>query len=78
MDLLKQLEAKLQSLVQQRNQLKEELDSLKSAGSGAAKELAELRRALEQAQTERTALVQERDDVKAQVASILGALESIG
>ena len=35
MDLLKQLESKMQALVLQRNQLKEELDALKASGSSA-------------------------------------------
>jgi len=49
MDLLKQLEAKMQTLLQQRNQLKEELDALKSAGAAGDQELQSLRARLEEA-----------------------------
>jgi septal ring factor EnvC (AmiA/AmiB activator) len=78
MDLLKQLEAKMQSLVQQRNQLKEELDALKSAGSAGEQELQSLRTRLEDALAEKVALEKEREAVKAQVAAILQALEALG
>ncbi len=75
MDLLKQLEAKVQGLVQQRNQLKEELDALKANGD---QELQSLRARLEEAQAERTTLQQEREAVKDQVAAILRSLEALG
>jgi FtsZ-binding cell division protein ZapB len=78
MDLLKQLETKLQTLVQQRNQLKEELDALKTAGAAGDQELQSLRGHLEQAVAEKTALEQDREAVKEQVASILRALEALG
>lgn len=75
MDLLKQLEAKVQTLVQQRNQLKSELDALKSAGD---QEVQSLRARLEEAQAERVALQKEREAVKDQVAVILRSLEALG
>ena len=75
MDLLKQLETKVQGLVQQRNQLKEELDAMKSAGD---REVQSLRARLEEAQAERQALQKEREDVKEQVAAILRSLEALG
>ena len=75
MDLLKQLEAKVQALVQQRNQLKEELDALRSVGD---QELQSLRARLEESQAERTALQKEREAVKDQVAAILRSLEALG
>ncbi len=75
MDLLKQLEAKVQALVQQRNQLKEELDAARSAGD---QELQSLRARLEESQAERTALQKEREAVKDQVAAILRSLEALG
>jgi len=78
MDLLKQLEAKMQSLVQQRNQLKEELDALKSAGAAGDQELQSLRARLEEAVAEKAALEKDREAVKAQVAAILQALEALG
>lgn len=75
MELLKQLESRVQALVQQRNQLKEELDALKAAGD---QELQSLRARLEEAQAERTALQKEREAVKEQVATILRSLEALG
>lgn len=78
MDLLKQLEAKMQALVQQRNQLKEELDALKAAGAAGSQELLDLQAALEEAQAARAALEQDREAVKEQVAAILRALEALG
>jgi seryl-tRNA synthetase len=75
MELLKQLESRVQALVQQRNQLKEELDALKAAGD---QELQSLRARLEEAQAERTALQKEREAVKDQVATILRSLEALG
>lgn len=78
MDLLKQLESKMQALVQQRNQLKEELDTLKAAGAAGDQELQSLRARLEEALAQKTALEKDREAVKAQVASILQALEALG
>ncbi|HEX9008842.1 MAG TPA: hypothetical protein VF804_00635 [Holophagaceae bacterium] len=75
MDLLKQLESRVQALVMQRNQLKEELDAMKSSGD---RELQSLRARLEEAQAERQALQKEREDVKEQVAAILRSLEALG
>ena len=78
MDLLKQLESKMQALVLQRNQLKEELDGLKAAGAEGDQELRSLRVQLEEAQAARTALEKDREAVKEQVAAILRALEALG
>jgi len=78
MDLLKQLESKLQALVQQRNQLKEELDALKAAGTAGDQELQSLRVRLEDALDGKAALEKDREAVKEQVASILRALEALG
>jgi chromosome segregation ATPase len=75
MDLLKQLESKMQALVQQRNQLKEELDALKAAGD---QELKSLRTRLEEALAEKTTLERDREAVKDQVAAILRAMEALG
>ena len=72
MDLLKQLEAKLQTLVQQRAQLKAELDALKAKG---AEDLDGLRGALEAARAERDALQQEREEVRVRLEALLAALE---
>ena len=78
MDLLKQLEAKMQALVQQRNQLKEELDALKAAGTVGNQELQVLRAQLEEAQAAQVTLEKDRESVKDQVAAILRALEALG
>ena len=78
MDLLKQLETKMQALVQQRNQLKEELDALKAAGSAGDEELQSLRSRLEEALAEKAILEKDREAVKDQVAAILRALEALG
>jgi FtsZ-binding cell division protein ZapB len=75
MDLLKQLESKMQTLVQQRNQLRDELDGLKAAGD---QEIQTLRAQLEEAVAEKALLEREREAVKEQVASILRALEALG
>lgn len=78
MDLLKQLEAKMQTLLQQRNQLKEELDALKSAGAAEAQELESLRSRLAEALAAKGDLEKEREAVREQVAAILRALEALG
>ncbi len=78
MDLLKQLESKMQALVQQRNQLKEELDALKAAGATGDQALQSLRAQLEEAQAGKTILEKDREAVKEQVAAILRALEALG
>jgi chromosome segregation ATPase len=78
MDLLKQLESKMQALVQQRNQLKEELDALKAAGAAGDQAVQSLQSQLEAAQAEKTILEKDREAVKEQVASILRALEALG
>ena len=78
MDLLKQLESKMQALVQQRNQLKAELDTVKAAGTAGNLELQSLRARLEEVVAEKTSLERDREAVKEQVASILRALEALG
>ena len=78
MDLLKQLETKMQALVQQRNQLKAELEALRAAGSAGDQERQALRARLEEALADKAALEKDRDGVREQVAAILRALESLG
>ena len=78
MDLLKQLESKMQALVQQRNRLKEELDALKAAGAAGTLEIQSLRVQLDEAVAAKVALERDREAVKEQVASILRALEALG
>jgi FtsZ-binding cell division protein ZapB len=78
MDLLKQLESKMQTLVQQRNQLKDELDALKAAGATGDREIQSLKARLEEVMAEKTSLEKDREAVKEQVVSILRALEALG
>ena len=78
MDLLKQLESKMQALVQQRNQLKDELDALKVVGATGDREIESLRARLEEVMAEKISLEKDREAVKEQVASILRALEALG
>jgi len=73
MELLKQLEAKLQTLLQQRNQLREEVERLK----GVDEELHGVRRRLEDLQAEKAALVKERDEIREQVDLILKMAEDM-
>ena len=77
MDLLKQLEGKLQVLVQQRNQFREEAAALKAERTGQEEEMHNLRRRLEDLQTEHAALQRERTDVRKQVESILKIVEGL-
>jgi uncharacterized coiled-coil DUF342 family protein len=77
MDLLKQLEGKLQVLVQQRNQFRDEAVTLKAERSGHDEELHGLRRRLEDLQTELTALQRERETVRKQVEAILKMVEGL-
>jgi hypothetical protein len=78
MDLLKQLESKMQALVQQRNQLKEELDALKASSAAGGQESQSLKASLATALAEKTVLEQDREAVKEQVAAILRAMEALG
>jgi FtsZ-binding cell division protein ZapB len=78
MDLLKQLESKVQTLVQQRNDLRDELEALKAAGAAGEREVQSLRARLEETLAEKAALEGDREAVKEQVAAILRALEALG
>ena len=75
MDLLKQLESKLHTLVQQRTQLLAEVEALKAKGAGEADDL---RAELAEAKEARTALLQEREEVRARLEALLTALEQAG
>ena len=77
MDLLKQLEGKLQLLVQQRNQLRDEVTALKADRGSHDEELHGLRRRLEDLQTEHAALQRDREAVKKQVEAILKMVEGL-
>lgn len=75
MDVLKQLETRLRALVEQRNQLKAELDTLRKAAQGESQELADLRQRARDLEAERDALVQEREGVRKDVEKILKLLD---
>ena len=77
MDLLKQLESKLQVLVQQRNQYRDEVAALKADRGSFDEELHGLRRRLEDLQTAHAALQKERETVKGQVEAILKMVEGL-
>ena len=77
MDLLKQLEGKLQLLVQQRNQFRDEVAALQADRGTHDEELHGLRRRLEDLQTEHAALQRERETVKKQVETILQMVEGL-
>jgi uncharacterized coiled-coil DUF342 family protein len=77
-DLLRQLEAKLQSLLQQRNQLREELERVQKEGGSKGAELQQLRDQVAELTTERDALAKERTETFAQVEAILAQLEKLG
>jgi len=77
MDLLQQLEGKLQLLVQQRNQFRDEATALKAERGSHDEELQGLRRRLEDLQTENAALQRERETVKKQVEAILKMVEGL-
>ena len=77
MDLLKQLEGKLQVLVQQRNQFRDEVLALKAEQGSHDEELQGVRRRLEDLQAEHAALQRERETVKQQVEAILGMVEGL-
>jgi chromosome segregation ATPase len=77
-DLLKQLEAKLQSLLQQRNQLREELERAQKEGGSKGAELQQLRERVAELTEERDLLAKERAETYAQVEAILAQLEKLG
>lgn len=84
MDLLKQLEAKLQSLVQQRNELRDrvaalqaEADEIKEEGLKEDEELHRLRAQVEALTHDKEALVAEREELSTQVAGILKLVEDL-
>ncbi|MDR0499429.1 MAG: DUF3450 domain-containing protein [Holophagales bacterium] len=77
MELLSQLEQKIQSVVLQRNKLREELERVKTEYGGHETEIQQLRRRIEDMQSENAALLKERDEIKQQVESILKKLEAL-
>ncbi len=84
MDLLKQLEGKLQSLVQQRNELREqvaalkaELEEINKEGLQEDEELHRLRAQVESLTHDKEVLVAEREELSTQVAGILKLVEDL-
>lgn len=77
MDILKQLEAKLHALVQQRNTLKDELDNIKVAKEILEQDLAVMRSKAEGLQEEKAVLLHERDEMRAQVEYIIMSIEEV-
>lgn len=75
MDLLKQLEAKLQTLVQQRTQLLAELEALKAKGAG---DVDGLRAELAQSKETCEAFQREREEVRERLERLLATLEAAG
>lgn len=75
MDVLKQLESRLRALVEQRNQLRAELDSLRKANQDDGQELTALRQRAKELEDERDALAREREGVRKDVEKILKLLE---
>ena len=73
MDVLKQLEQKLQTLVHQRNALKDEVEQLKAGRV----EQAELQARLAEAQGETAALRAERETLRNDVEAILRMVEGL-
>ncbi len=84
MDLLKQLEGKLQALVQQRNELRDrvaalqaEADEIKEEGLKEDEELHRLRALVQSLTHEKEVLVAEREEMSQQVAGILKLVEDL-
>lgn len=75
MDVLKQLETRLRALVDQRNQLKAELEAERRTAQDGSQELAVLRQRVQDLEAERDALAKEREGVRKDVEKILKLLE---
>jgi len=77
MDILKQLEAKLHALVQQRNSLKTEVERRNGEREPLDQELHSLRRRMEDLQGEKAVLVRERDEIREQIEGIIKTIEDL-
>ena len=78
MDVLKQLETKLKALVDQRNELRRELEALKQSRASESEGAAALGARATAAEAERDALLQEREGLRKDVEKILKLLEGEG
>lgn len=78
MDVLKQLEEKLQALVTQRNELRTHVARLTEEANRAEDLINDLRRKVEEVELERDILKQEREEVRSEVASLLKLAGDLG
>jgi len=78
MEVLKQLEEKLQALLNQRNELRSVVARLNAEANEAEDQIASLRRRLEEMELERDLLQQEREEIRGEVASLLKLAEDLG
>jgi len=78
MDVLKQLETKLKALVDQRNELRKELETLRQSRASEGQELARLEERAQTAEAERDGLLKEREGLRKDVEKILKLLEGEG
>ena len=78
MDVLKQLEEKLQALLTQRNELRSHVARLTEESNRVEDLMTDLRRKLEEVELERDILKQEREEVRNEVASLLKLAGDLG
>ena len=77
MDILKQLEQKIQALVSQRNQFREELEQAKAQQVSHEAEVQRLMNRLEESLSENAALAKERAEAAQQLDSTIASLDAI-
>lgn len=85
MEVLKQLEEKLQALLNQRNELRGVVARLNTEANEAEDQITSLRRRVEEMELERDLLKEERDllqqereEIRGEVASLLKLAEDLG
>jgi len=76
MEVLKQLENKIQALVANRNQLLEDLGRANELLKEREREIQQLRSDLEGSQSKAAALTKEREEVKQEIESLLYRVEA--
>ena len=77
MDLMKKLESKIQFLIQQRNQFRDEVAMLKSEQASHRDELHALSLHLEDLQTECISLQVEKETLKKQIEAVLQMVDGL-
>jgi len=77
MDLIKKLESKIQFLIQQRNQFRDEVVALKSERDSHNDELHALSLHLEDLQTECISIQSEKDTLKKQIEAVLQMVDGL-